>query len=266
MRYFKKIPFPYPELAGLVGSQPLPTEIEEFIANISKPDGTPAIRHWMQPGAQYYGRLSGNFDAWRDIASGKMYYLETGISLVQSAAINGRPTIHLDGTVAFVPQADTQIGTSAITFISVFLPAGTDAANMFMLGPTFGSPTAVGAPTILLTTTGFGTYLGGAGRINHDAADYLSATAKLMTVTMSPSYGVSIRRNGVEVVRDTTRTSPLSTNLVRLYGQPGANGRPAGDTGHVFIGDEDLSKPEYIAQLKRIEQYYMTYYGITAGS
>ena len=267
MRYLKKIPFSYPELADLVGTQPLPTEMEEFIANISKPDGSPMVREWFQPGNQYYGYRESGEAAWRDIASGRLRYLDTGKVIVPGTGINGQPTITLsDGLKSFLPEPGATINQEAGTYFFVFQHDGVSTGNRFLMGPSAESPTATAAPSIFMTPTSLAVRVGGAAGFQHNATDYLNNVPKLIVVTLSPSQGTSIRRNGVEVVKDATRTMPLTTGIVDLYGAQGTAGRFRGDIGHTFIMDDDMTTPEYIAQLEKMEQHYMEIYGITPGA
>ncbi len=266
MRYVKKIPFSYPELADLVGVQPLPTELESLIANLSKPDGSPLVREWFQPGSQYYGRRVSGEAAWRDIASGRMRYLDTGVEIVTSAGINGQPTITMDGYRIFLPEPDATINQEAGTFMFVFQHDGVSTGNRFLMGPSSGTATATAAPSIYVTSTGLATRVGGGAGFQHNATDYLNNIPKLISVTLSATKGTSIRRNGVEVVRDTTRTLPLISGLVYLFGASGGAGTFKGYAGHALIFDDDMSKSEYIASLEKIEQGYLTAYGITPGA
>lgn len=264
MHYIQHLPTSFSSLAGLV--PPITTEaspLDILIANVLREDGTPLVKRWIKPGNQFHG-LVGTADYYIDVASGGRYRVNS--EPVQGTEIGDKPTFTLDGLIAFEPTADITVAQNTMTYISVFKPTGEYVGNKFLFGPNTGSATTAGSPSLYMTPTGLSSRVGGPLSIIASGTDYQSEVPKVITLTMSAEGGTSIRRNGIEVVRDVTRTLPLTTSLVRLYGQPGTGARPTGESGPVLWFEGDLSSPAYLSQLKAIETALMQEYDITLGS
>lgn len=133
--------------------------------------------------------------------------------------------------------------------------------NRFLLGPNTGSATGIGAPSVYLTATGISTRIGGDIGLAAAGTDYLVGGAKVIALTLSPTGGTSIRRNGIEVARDASMY-----NVMRLFGQPGTNNWAVGSAGDHFVFSVDMSYSQYVSMLENLETILMTKYGITKGS
>lgn len=266
MRTVEIFPNEYPELSNvLMPDQPVPSEDDFALAAISKPDGSTAWRYWFIPGPGRYVVGEAGRDAWQEAWSDTIWTVPAGNTLAQSN-INGQPSVLLSNTAALLPAAGQgAVNPTEMTALFVLKPAPPVGAQ-YLLGAQSG--TAIyGVPNLMVTGTQFSTYMGDDDTIlSHPASDYLTETPKLLGVTLSVSRGVTLRRNGVKVAGDETRTMPIANPACRLFSTGSSSSRYHGDVGHVCVLDVDLTAPEHAADLARIESYLMNLYGITPGS
>jgi hypothetical protein len=270
MRTVRVLDRQYPDLAGRFSSVaiPVPSAVDYTWGALSKADGSPALRYVFDPDPKFIRAGAGIIgpDAWRDSASGSKWSTNAGKSLVKATAINGAPTVTLDAATALLAGADS--GTFNATEFSFFAVFNSPVAATVrtLLGPTevVGTTPLQGSCNILLSTAGaLNVYWGSLGAPLMEATKTYQGVNVLLLITFSTARGVSIRRNGVEVVKDASRVTPIAGSKLNLFSASGSGSRFSGSVGKVGVLDVDLSRPEYAGGLASIESHLMSLYGLS---
>jgi hypothetical protein len=271
MRTVRVLAQKYPELAGRFSSAaiPAPSAVDYSWGAISKPDGSPALRYVFDPDPKFIRAGAGEIgpDAIRDSASGLKWSTNAGKALVKATAINGKPTLTLDAATAlFGPAGQATFNHDEFSFFAVINTPVTAAVRTLM-GPTeLTTVTPLqGSCNLLINTAGFlNVYMGSTGAPLVDTAHAYQGSSVLVLVTFSTLRGVSVRRNGVQVLKDATRVTPVTGTTFNLFSASGSGSRFSGSVGKVGVLDVDLSRPEYTKALAAIESHLMSFYGLTA--
>lgn len=271
MRTVQIVDGTYPELAGRFSAAPvaLPSDIDYALGAISKPDGSPALRYVFDPDPKFVRAGAGDIgpDAWRDSSSGTKWSTNISKSLFLGTAINGKPTLTLDAATAlFRPSGQATFNHDAFSLFCV-INSPVASTVRYIIGPnelTDVTPLA-GSCAILLNTAGqLNVYMGSTGAQLIESTQVWQGQPVLIGVTFSIDEGVTIRRNGVEVLKDAARVTPLTGIALNLFSGGGTGSRFSGDAGKVLIADVDLSVPEYAKGLAAIEDHLLDIYGIAA--
>lgn len=273
MRTVQIIDGEYPELVGRFSAAPiaLPTDVDYAWGSISTPDGSPALRYVFDPDPRFIRAGAGEIgpDAWRDSASGSKWSTNASKSLVLGTAINGRPTVTLDAATALMmATGQATFKRDAFSFFGV-LNAPVSATARYIIGPNeLTSVTPLeGSCALMLNTAGYlNVYWGRTAAGSQIVEDALvwQGEPVLIAACFSTERGVTIRRNGVEVLRDDTRTTPLTGAAMNLFSGGGSGSRLQGDAGKCVIANVDISLPEYAGGLAAIEGHLLDFYGIAA--
>lgn len=270
MRTVRVLAQKYPELAGRFSNAaiPAPSAVDYSWGAISKPDGSPALRYVFDPDPKFIRAGAGDIgpDAMRDSASGLKWSTNVGKALVKATAINGKPTLTLDAATALLaPAGLATFNHDEFTFFAVINTPVTSAVRT-LIGPaevTTITPLQ-GSCNLLISTGGFlNVYMGSTGAPLVDSAHSYQGSNVLVMVTFSTLRGVTIRRNGVQVVKDETRVTPVVGTALNLFGASGSGSRFSGNVGKAGVLDVDLSRPEYAAGLASIESHLMSFYGLS---
>lgn len=271
MRTVRVLAQKYPELAGRFSTAaiPAPSAIDYSWGAISKPDGSPALRYVFDPDPKFIRAGAGDIgpDAMRDSASGLKWSTNAGKALMKATAINGKPTLTLDAATAlFGPAGLATFNSNEFSFFAVINTPVT-AAVRTLLGPaelTTVTPLQ-GSCNLLISTGGFlNVYMGSLGAPLVDSAHSYQGSSVLVLVTFSTTRGVTIRRNGVQVVKDATRVTPIAGTAINLFSASGSGSRLSGSVGKAGVLDVDLSRPEYTKALAAIEGHLMSFYALGA--
>ncbi len=270
MRHVRVLDRQYPELAGRFSSAavPVPSATDYSWGAISKADGMPALRYVFDPDPKFIRAGAGVIgpDAWRDSAGGSKWSTNAGKSLSLTAAINGARTVTLDGATGLLAAAGGGAFNKAeCSFFAVF-NSPVVAAVRTLIGPaeTVDITPLQGSLNLLLSTAGaLNVYWGSLAAPLVDAGRAYQGVNVLLLITFSTERGVSIRRNGVEVLRDSARVTPIAGTKLNLFGASGSGSRFSGVVGKLGILDIDLSRPEHMADLAAIESHLLSLYGIS---
>lgn len=270
MRNVQVLDTVYPDLAGRFGPPvAIPSSRDFAWGGLSTPQGTPALRYVFDPAPAFVRAGAGAVgpDAIRDRASGTYWSTTAGKSLVLTTAINGQPTLTLDGGVGgtgVVPNDASPFSNSELTLFAVFRAAASTLS--ILIGP---RETAEITPTrgsiqVQISTAGNLQVFWGNPDDTYvqDAAGGYSGAPVLAVVSLSASRGVTIRRNGVERVRAGGRSTPLLGSSFNLFSGAGVGSRFSGDAGIVGVADVDLTRPEYASALQMVEGDLMQQYGL----
>lgn len=264
-----------PNLPGRFGTiTPDPTA-ESLIANIADENGLPLVQYWLDPAPGFFATEAG-FLTWRDRMSGEKFRVTAG-SPTLGPGINSQPALILDGAGRLTNVSGNARfnanGFSTVAVCRTTLTTGikmlvgrantptepTPVCPMFMIQEVAGA----GGRNMLVSRENGG---GGAVRAAHNTAAVDYASTNLLVVnTYSPQTGVSLRRNGVEVARNTAAVAPLTTTAFALAGDLGANFFN-GQLHHIFICRADISLPQWKFALDRIESFLLSKYAITQGA
>lgn len=270
MREIHRISGVYPNLAGEFGSiQSFPDDLMK-IFGYSDQNGDPLVKYWFEPHGRYLGPgVGGQAQGWFDASSGNVFNRAGAGALSQTAGINNKPTIGGLGFSLVPASGSAPVPAEALSAFFVVKNTSSSTSNRYLLGDTSGA--TVNSISTYLTPTGFSTYLGRGNNgapVRHEAADYLDQSPKLLAVTFSSRKGVTLRRNGVQVLSAPTRTdvNPTGKDLI-LFGSPGTAGRWSGDIGHCFVlPGMDASEPGYGSVLADIEGFLLEHYGLSRGA
>lgn len=271
MRTVRVLPQKYPQLAGRFSNVSIaaPSSVDYSWGAISKPDGSPAFRYVFDPDPKFIRAGAGDIgpDALRDSASGLKWSTNAGKALVKAAAINGKPTLTLDGATAlFGPAGLAKFSHEEFSFFAVFNTpvAATVRTLMGPAEPTSTTPLQ-GSLNLLLSTAGLlNVYMGSTSAPLIDTDHVYQGVNVLVLVTFSTQRGITIRRNGDQVVKDATRVTPISGTTFNLFSASGSGSRFSGSVGKVGVLDVDLSRPEYTKALEAIESHLISFYALPA--
>ncbi len=271
MRTVRVLDREYPQLAGRFSAAAItvPSPVDYSWGGISKPDGSPALRYVFDPDPKFIRAGAGVIgpDAWRDCASGSKWSSNAAKSLVTGSALNGRPSISLDAATALLASSDSGgFNKNELSFFAVFnTPVASTVRTLIGPAEVVATTPLAGSINILLNTSGaLNVYWGSTGEQLIDAAHVYQGVPVLLMVTFSQAKGVSIRRNGVEVVRSASRVAPLLGAKLNIFSASGSGSRFSGVVGKMGLADVDLSRPEYADSLAAIEAHLLSYYSLAA--
>lgn len=270
MREIHRVSGVYPSLAGEFGNiQSFPDDLMK-IFGYSDQNGAPLVKYWFEPHSRYLGPgVEGEGQGWFDASSGNVFNRAGPGALNQTASINNKPTIRGVGFSLVPASGSAPVPADALSAFFVVKNTAGMGTNRYLLGDTLGS--TLNSISTYLTPTAFSTYLGRGNNgapVGHSANDYLDDSPKLLAVTFSSIKGVTLRRNGVQVLSAPTRTdvNPPGKDLI-LFGSASTAGRWSGDVGHCFVlPGVDASEPGYGSVLEDIENFLLGHYGLSRGA
>ena len=270
MRTVRVLDRQYPELAGRFSSSalPVPSAVDYAWGAISKPDGNPAFRYVFDPDPKFIRAGAGIIgpDAWRDSASGSKWSTNASKSINLTAEINGKPTVNLDAATALLAPSDSGgFNSTEFSFFAVFnSPVSTSVRNIIGPNELVEVTPLQGSCCLLLNTAGrLNVFFGSLGAPLVETTKAYQGVTVLVVVTFSTTRGVTIRRNGKEVVRDATRVTPIAGSKMNIFSASGSGSRFSGSIGKFGVLDVDLSRQEYAAGLAAIEDHLLSLYAIT---
>ncbi|OZI57679.1 hypothetical protein [Bordetella genomosp. 4] len=263
--------FEVSSMEGKFGARSIPTQNELSIASIPDVNGDPAGLTWIDPDEKWYvptGTVREG--AWRCRADGAYWVRDpdaeggSSASIQPGMGINGTPSIDFDGTSGLsVLTTDEHFYTLPNNEFTLLIVASMTVGAQ-LISTYFNNSISNSLLYVSGTSGNLVSPHGGSGVIQAPGS-FTNGVPFLAAVTFSTTGGMTLRRNGVQVARDVTRTTPRA-GLRPKIGRQQYSAAFSGSIGRVHIEGVDMSRPEYATMLAFLENDIMTASNITPGS
>lgn len=255
-------------------------EQKEALAGLSLVDGSPFLRFWLDPNpASRNLQASTGALRWRSGgAKTDVFATAAGGGVPTITTSSGRPILNIAAEARMLPEtnAEAMMNPTAWSFwVAARLTTG-NTNTAFLAGIGQGPTPASGQvwPNLEIyedapaggqrfTVREYG---GASTRRVISTVGALRGAWVIYGATFSTETGIALRRNGVEVARNSADHAALTNPAFALFANRSGVNPFVGDIGHIFTSDADGSAAEYQYATKRVEDFLLQAYGVTRGS